>query len=120
METIKPIRSIMLRTLYGKVRKHGTRPSSRFQLRQTSVKYYTREACEVFWEKSQNLCDRVHKIDVEEFTKAIDSTKILLTVVPDYPSSILFVAHDEKIISALICFKKQKHITHNNVETAIY
>ena len=34
---IKPIRSIILCTLNGEVRKQGTRPTSRFQLFQTSV-----------------------------------------------------------------------------------
>ena len=36
-EVIKPIRSIILRTLNDKAIKHGTRPTSRFQLHQTSV-----------------------------------------------------------------------------------
>ena len=36
-EAIKPTWRIMLRTLIGEARKHDTRPTSRFQLCQTSV-----------------------------------------------------------------------------------
>ena len=36
-EAIKLIRSIMLHTLNGEARKHGTRPTGRFRLSQTSL-----------------------------------------------------------------------------------
>ena len=41
-DAIKPIRDIMLRTLNGEARKHGTRPTSRFQLLKPQWIYYTK------------------------------------------------------------------------------